>query len=341
VGDEEAAPDEPGRKPAAPAGPTGPTPPPGPLEQAQAESAAEITRLRSRLYAWRASTNDPAALLQIRDHLAQLKELAAGNRRGEPVEGALKGIREDLPRQRRNLRPVDADQVESLRRRVMRLRNRAEPGETRDGYDRILRDIDGLQERMRRNPNADARTSFDSIRSDVVKTGRQDFEVQVPLTDPVVRAEMYTWFSEHLAPLAHSDVGKVLHDMILRHIDTADDLVLQQSPRGAGTGAASTAAMRSEVLAGIKAKRYPPEYVAAFEAAARNQPDGWPRDQNGVVWEVDHVAELWLGGADDITNYLALPFAIHTSKSEILTDFRGKYRDQHRVDGEQLDIRDR
>jgi hypothetical protein len=331
------------KKGAPPVGSTGATPLPSAHEQAQAEAAAEIQRLRARLYRWRASTNDPATLLQIQEHLDRLTQLAKANRaqESEAVEGALKGIREDIPAQRRVLKPVEADQVEALRKRVFKLRNRTDPGETRDAYDRILRDIDGLQERMKKNPNADARTSYDSIRKDVARTGREDYEVHVPLTDPVVRAEMYAWFADHLAPLAETEVGKVLHDTILKHIDTADDLLLQQSPRGAGTGASSTAAMRKEVLAAVKAKRYSPEYTAAFELAARGHDDGWPRDQNGVVWEVDHVAELWLGGADDVTNFLALPFAIHTTKSEILSEFRSKYRDKLRVDGEESDVRNR
>ena len=124
---------------------------------------------------------------------------------------------------------------------------------------------------------------------------------------------------------------------------TADAFVLQQSPRGSEVGAEDTPEMRNQVRDAVRNGRYQhlPEYVAAFEAAARNQPDDWPRDPDGRVWQVDHVAELWAGGADDVTNYLALPERLHSQKTGILAGFRARYRDRKKVQGEQVDHRER
>jgi hypothetical protein len=82
--------------------------------------------------------------------------------------------------------------------------------------------------------------------------------------------------------------------------------------------------MQRRVLEALAAGKYPPEYAAEFYRAMSD--DGWPRAPDGRAWEVDHVIELWAGGADDISNYMALDPRLHKLKSQILTDFRNQYR---------------
>lgn len=308
---------------------------------AEGESAAEIARLRQRLYQWRGETADLGANQMVDAHLAELRELAADLRRGESVEGRLAGIREALPEHRRLLRPADIAAVDTLLNRIERDRARSRDQDAIRELDRLRQELMRLRDRLQNVPGADVRAQFDSLRRQAGRAGRQDYEVFVDLTDPVVKGELFAWFSDALRPLAEGTVGQILEDMILSHIASADALVLQQSPRSAGTPVRDTAAMRPFVLEAVRAGRYPPEYVAAFEAAARGQADGWPRTPDGRVWEVDHVGELWLGGADDVTNYLALPPGLHDAKSVILTRFRREYREGNRVPGEQMDLRER
>jgi hypothetical protein len=42
---------------------------------------------------------------------------------------------------------------------------------------------------------------------------------------------------------------------------------------------------------------------------------------------VDHVEELWLGGADGGANLLALPPQLHQIKTDVLGNFRRELRD--------------
>ncbi|HET9058970.1 MAG TPA: hypothetical protein VFN61_03545, partial [Acidimicrobiales bacterium] len=306
--------------------------------EAQAEATSEIRRLRSRVYDWRRSAPaDVATARVIDDYLAQLRDLAERNRKGENVEGALAGIREHLPVERRLAKPIGREQVLALQARIERQLAGATDDKVKAELTSLLAEAKQLAGKTKANPNFDARTAYDSISRGALRAGREDYEVYVPLTDPVTRARVTAWFEQHLAPLSADPVGEILLHRILAHLDTADALTLQQSPRAAGDDVAGTSAMRKQVLQGITAHRYPPEYTALFEAAARGRADGWPRDQAGA-WEVDHVAELWLGGADDITNYMALPPAVHKLKTEILGAFRAQYR-SGATQGEQTDIR--
>ncbi|MFD0346330.1 hypothetical protein ACFQ0M_10120 [Kitasatospora aburaviensis] len=139
-------------------------------------------------------------------------------------------------------------------------------------------------------------------------------------------------------------MGELLVRDIMSHLETADALTLAQSPRAAGDKVASTAAMRRRVREGIEAGAYSDQYTALFRAAVRDAEaqgftDGWPRTADGRVWEVDHVAELWLGGADDASNYLALPPAVHDQKSTILGRFRKEFRTRSTAD-ESVDLRE-
>jgi hypothetical protein len=308
--------------------------------QAESEALAEIARLRARLYAWRAAAGeDPVQAAYVDLHLAALRDLAAAARRGEPVEGALRGIREDLPRQRRVTRPVDAGQASALAARARRAARRSRDPDAVAELTRVAGEADRLAARMRADASIDGRTALDALSRQARRATRQDYEVYVDLGQPGERAQLMAWFEDHLMPLSATPVGELVVRDIMRHLETADSLTLAQSPRSAGAEVAGTQAMRRQVLDAIAAGRYSPEYRALFEAAARGQPDGWPRTPDGRAWEVDHVGELWLGGPDDASNYLALPPAVHELKSSILGEFRGEFRSRA-VPGESRDVRE-
>jgi hypothetical protein len=310
------------------------------VSETEAGAMAEIARLRGRLYRWRqAAGGDAAAQLLVADHLAHLTELAKAARTGENVSGRLAGIREELPAERRLLRPIPRDRVESVARQARRAAERSQNPETVAELNRIGDEADALSARMAARPGEDARVAFDTLRRQLRRAGREDYEVVIDLGDPGQRAQMVGWFEQHLTPLTADPVGELLAAAIVRHLGTADALTLQQSPRSAGTPVAQTEAMRRQVLDALGVRgRYPPEYVAAFAAAAQGQTDGWPRTPDGRAWEVDHVSELWVGGADDATNYMALPPAVHDLKTSILAEFRREFRGRAE-EGEQVDLR--
>ncbi|HET9872842.1 MAG TPA: DUF4157 domain-containing protein [Propionibacteriaceae bacterium] len=308
--------------PGAPRAPRRPVP-----TQEQEQALAEIVRLRARLYAWRRRAgSDKAAGSVIDEHLGHLRSLAEAARRGDLVEGALRGIREDLPRQQAVARPVDAGDAAQLSRRAGRMAERSRSDEARAELTRISREAAALAGRMRRSRRYDGRTELDTLNRQARRASREDYEVYVDLTQPGERAQLVGWFEERLLPLTGSPEGVLLYQDVLGHLESADALTLAQSPRTAGLDVARTGEMRRLVLEGIAQGRYTPEYVAAFEAAARGHDDGWPRTPNGEAWHVDHVGELWLGGADDPTNYLALPPELHRLKTDILAKFRDEYR---------------
>ncbi|MEV0535990.1 DUF4157 domain-containing protein [Kitasatospora sp. NPDC050463] len=312
---------------------------------AKAEATAEIARLRARLYRWRSTAgDDPAAAALIDHHLAALRGLAEDVRRGQPVEGALAGIREDLPEQRSALRSVDAARVRALAARARWTAGRSRDPEAVAELTAIAGEADRLADRLAANPDQDVRTAYDMLDRRAGRATRRDFEVYIALDQPGERARMMAWFEENLAPLNGTPVGELLVRDIMRHLETADALTLAQSPRAAGVDVANTAAMRRRVREGIEARAYSDQYTALFQAAVRDAEaqdftDGWPRTTDGRVWEVDHVAELWLGGADDASNYLALPPAVHDQKSTIIGRFRREFRTRS-VTGESLDLRE-
>ena len=97
--------------------------------------------------------------------------------------------------------------------------------------------------------------------------------------------------------------------------------------------------MRKQVYEAIREGRYPmdDDYKAAFADAAKGTRDGWPRAPGGEAWQVDHVIELWMGGADYQRNYMALDPRLHRLKTEVLERFRQLERDRLKVPGEQVE----
>ena len=321
--------------------------------EAEAAAQAEITRLRKRLYGWRgAAGGDARAQQLIADYLDQLSELARANRAGEAVEGQLAGIRESLPVERRLLSVIKPDRVEALARRARRLAQGVkhpaddELNRIADELNRIADAAEALAARAAAHPGTDVRNAFDILQQQLRRATRQDFELVEDLTDPARRAAVLEWFDRHLTPLEADPVGELLANAFRAHLEIDDMLVLQQSPRSAGTPVAQTEAMRRQVRDAVAANRWP-EYTALFEAAARDDPRSdlrersrraWPHTPDGRAWQVDHVVELWLGGADDMTNYVAVPPAVHELKTQILADYRREFRRRAEHD-EQLDMR--
>jgi hypothetical protein len=145
------------------------------------------------------------------------------------------------------------------------------------------------------------------------------------------------WFETETAELRSLPGGEYLRRAMLAKLAKLDEMVLMQSPRQSGVGASDTGVMRNRVREWIARGRYHDGGDLAEAFRANHGPDDWPVSADGRAWEVDHVLELWAGGTDTPDNYLPLHPDVHAIKSEILSRFRRLYRDQARVDGEQVD----
>jgi len=130
--------------------------------------------------------------------------------------------------------------------------------------------------------------------------------------------------------------GEFLRTEMLDQLRTADQMLLRQSPRSAGLDVASTRQMRDRVLEGLDSGRFSAEYVREF--LANRDASGWPRRADGRAWQVDHVFELWQGGADDLSNYLPIDPDLHAFKTELLRRFRLEWRDGKLIADEQVDV---
>lgn len=188
----------------------------------------------------------------------------------------------------------------------------------------LKRDLRLAHQRLVADPKADARMTLAAVKEQLARMDRADETLHIPLTDATDKAMVINDFRRRTAPLLGYPGGEHLVNKMLELLATSDELVLGQSPRSSGKGAAATSTMQRRVLEALAAGKYPPEYAAEFYRAMSD--DGWPRAPDGRAWEVDHVIELWAGGADDISNYMALDPRLHKLKSQILTDFRNQYR---------------
>ncbi|MGV9818736.1 hypothetical protein [Nocardia xishanensis] len=223
-------------------------------------------------------------------------------------------------------RPVDADALDAMDRRLAKQlatagrraasadpasRQTAEIAQIREGL-RLIRD--------RTDPNSPAYDpqyrpgpDYARLRRQERRLGRRAREVYVDLSDPAIRAQVQAWFIEHAAPLlAAGPIGELLYHRLMDSISTRSELLLTQSPRTAGEPIRQTAQLRREFLRRLH--EFPADYQAAFLDAARGQKDRWPRTSAGLVWEVDHVHELWASGADEDPNLMALPPGLHRQK---------------------------
>jgi hypothetical protein len=159
-----------------------------------------------------------------------------------------------------------------------------------------------------------------------------------------MRADVTAWIKNRASDLLKTDLGPVLLARVLEFVATADTLTLKQSPRTAGDGSTATSTMQKACEDNLAAGRYDglTGYRDAFnEALGRAAKEGrdWPIDSGGASWEVDHVGELWLGGADDPSNFLAVPKDVHKAKSDLFTEFRQTFR-AGRIGDDQTDVRE-
>ncbi|GAB3866209.1 hypothetical protein GCM10028801_38180 [Nocardioides maradonensis] len=222
---------------------------------------------------------------------------------------------------------------------------KAEQVSTRsDDLEAIAGKIDDIATRRRTDKKFSGRADYESLQRDAKTIGRQDGEVVVDLNAGTMRADVTAWLQKRSGALLKTELGPQLLERVLGFVKTADTLTLRQSPRSSGEGSTPTATMQKACKDNLAAHRYDdiPGYRAAFdEALVRGQAQGkdWPVDERGVSWQVDHVGELWLGGADDPSNFLAVPEEVHKAKSDLFTDFRQQFR-VGRVEGEQTDVRE-
>jgi len=319
------------RDPKTPGGHEGETAPERTPGQQITDTREALTKLRDAA--------EPTLRKVYDEDLATLADIEARLKAGDDVAERLGNLRELVAGHDTLLAPVPAPKVASLAQRARTAASKTRKAALKKELLRIATEAEALGQRMEENAQYDPRMEFAALRRQELVADAQEYEVVVDLADPVLRSEVRAWFEERLASLAEDPVGAFLVNELLRHLETVDAMTLKQSPRkNTPQDVARTAQMREAVKAGVAAGRYPPGYVALFEAAARGHEDGWPRSPDGRSWEVDHVAELWLGGGDDVSNYLALPENLHDAKSAILakfmTDFRGR-----RVLGEQTDVR--
>jgi hypothetical protein len=317
---------------------------PRPDETPPEVTKRRITSLRRRLRDMRDRALTKAMRKIYGEDLAALDKIKE-NAKYEGVTVSLDNIDAHLRTERRALKPVPVAKVREL---AQRARNRAaKKGLSQDAKAElagIAMQADELADRMDKDPGNGGRATYDLLARMIRTLNRQDYEVVVPLWDETVRTQVRDWIERRSEKLQQDTIGKVLIERILANLKTADMLTLKQSPRQSeGGGIAGTEEMRLKVIEEMKkpagSRLFPDEYCDAFLEAARPYEDGWPRDPEGVPWEVDHVAELWLGGGDDITNYLALPWIVHKLKSALFTRFRDAYR-SGRVLEDQVDQRE-
>ena len=333
--------------------------------ESQTAVLERIQQLRRRVYAWRGRENGtPGVETATELWLEQLTDQARRTREGqeEGVPAILDEIAESLTANIHSSRPRSLDSVVELQGRLMghaeRARNTADQLAERAAnqkdpaarakllaaaarhrghateYADLAAAASRTQARMQADSAYDARSVVEGIVRDMRKVGAEHYDVYLPLQDPVTFARVVEWMTRETAPLEQMPGGDFLRREILDQLHSASELVLRQSPRQAGLDLKTTAQMRRIVFDGIRDGRYAEYAEAFFKAGGR---EGWPRGPDGRAWEVDHVFELWQGGADDLHNYLPVDARLHKLKSEILSRFRAEFRDPNRVEGEQID----
>jgi hypothetical protein len=350
-----------------------------------ARTGSRLSALRTRITSWRdrialdlpqfAGVRDAvlADLTALRDRFDRGEYISEGEI--EELEGLVDSINQGIrdttrPVRRRWLDAMEARLNERLAELRTRLTELEELEEAAEGVDEIRErreEIDDLRARvaevedLRRGlarlraqpgPGYHPGPDYARLRRHERLLDRREGEVYVDLSDPVVRARLQAWFTEYAAPLLSAGpVGEYLHRRLMDSLATRSELILRQSPRSdPRLRTMTTDQLQRVVLEHLH--ELPPEYVVAFLDAALGQPDGWPRTSDGRVWEVDHVDELWTGGADEAPNLLALPPGLHRqhdeagappavdlSKTGLMAAFRRAFRDALRVEGEDVDIR--
>lgn len=290
---------------------------------------------------------DPTMRKIYDEELANLKKVEEDEAAGtSPTEVASKlhELEGDLAAYHKVFAPVSVAKVRSMGDRLRAEATKMRNGEVKTELLALAAKAEELAAKMDKDPKHDGRFEYGALARQEKRAAAKEYELVIDLGDANLQKEVFDRIDEGAARLKEDPVGAELVKEILKHLRAADALTLKQSPRSSGDQLALTNKMREAVLAGIKAGRYSPEYIAEFEAGVRmgekqGKTDGWPRDSAGHSWEVDHVAELWLGGGDEIGNYMPLPLSVHKLKSDLFRKFMNDYRSRG-VSGEQVDVRE-
>ncbi|KQW48926.1 hypothetical protein ASC77_09410 [Nocardioides sp. Root1257] len=314
---------------------------------AETRSASQeaLDRTQRQLETLRDRATDPREKGVYESDLADLAKLREELAKGDDITERLANLDETLAGHNEAFAPVKVSDIRALALRATKAATKTKKAALKAELMRIANEATALADALDagKKPKADPRETLANLRRQELVADAQDYSVVIDLSDAVLRKEVRDWIESKAAKLKDDPVGQLLLEKILEHVDNADALTLQQSPRSSGKGAADTASMRAAILEAVKAGLFPAEYVGAFDQGVKNaerlgHDDGWPRDSAGRAWEVDHVAELWLGGGDDISNYMALPESLHDLKSRVFAEFMGRFRSR-RVVGDQVDIR--
>lgn len=320
-----------------------------PVDPAEVNERAATIRKRAGKERQEAIDDAVAARKKATD--AQTAAKAAADAEAKELAASAATKPEDIKAQqaRRAELALARTKAESAAKRADRTAAKAEARRDQvstrsDDLEAIADQMDAIAKRRREDKDFSGRADFESLRRDAKTIDRQEGEVVVDLNAGTMRADVTSWLKNRAGKLLQTDLGPVLLARVLEFVATADTLTLKQSPRSAGDGSTATSTMQEACKENLAAGRYDEltGYRDAFnEALARAAKEGkdWPMDSGGASWEVDHVGELWLGGADDPSNFLAVPKDVHKAKSDLFTDFRRTFR-VGRIADEQTDVRE-
>lgn len=317
---------------------------PGPAEQKGAHSKA-IEALRREVLRQQEQA-DPATKKMYDDVLADLAKLADDDAAGtlpSEVRKRIKEKQDDLAQYHDKFKPVPLHAVESKAQRMRTEASETKKSDLKPKLIDLATRFDKLAEKIKKNPKFDPRLEYAALVSEWAGLRAREGDVVFDLRDPVLRKQTVDWFTANAAKLTTDSIGELVLKRLVEHLGSTDLLVLGQSPRSAARGQGLESDLQGAVKAAVKGGRFPDWYLAEFAKGVDRgredgRTDGWPNDEVGVAWEVDHVIELWLSGADDVSNFLAIPKRVHNDKNAMMAKFRAEYR-ARAVAGESTDVR--
>jgi hypothetical protein len=316
-------------------------------EEGKVATEADLDGTRQELERMRASIKNPRERVVVDEMVRDLERLRKERAKGGDVTLELAALDADAAMYREHLAPVDAAHARALAARALKAAVKTKKGDLKQELTRIASEAEQLANELDSGKKraVDPRETLRRLRKEEAEAGRRDDVTIIDLTDPNELKLVRDFIEQRAGELTQEQVGQLLLERLLEYVDTAEVLTLKQSPRSAGAEVANTAQMRKAVIEKVQARGYPDYYTGAFNEGVRlaekqGHKDGWPRDAVGRAWEVDHVAELWLGGADDPSNYLALPESLHDLKSAIFKDMLFRWRSRNNPD-EQVDRREK
>ena len=318
---------------------------PGSQAPIKGQHAKAIESLRQEVKRQRDKA-DPATKKMYDDMLAEIDKLATDDAAGtlpNEIKSRIKEQQDTLAQYNDAFKPVPVAKIES---KAQRMRTEASETKNKDlkaKLDDLATRFDKLAEKVRKDPKFDPRLEYAGLVGEWAGLKIKEGGVGFDLRDSVLRKDTLDWFRSHSEKLTIDQLGQEVLARLLKHLGATDFLFLGQSPRSGARSQELETNLQGAVKEAVKAGRYPDWYKAAFEEGVKlgekhGRKDGWPTDDAGVAWEVDHVVELWMGGADDVSNFLAIPKRTHNDKNAMM----GKFRDQFRgrtIPGEETDVR--